>query len=674
MVILIMGLSWFPGAMADLNEGLVAYYPFDGNANDQSGNGNHGIVHGATLTKDRFWTAENAYQFDGKDDYIKIPYSESFNIQDRISISVWIKASDVSNCSEGYGQAIIAHSPDQTSGGYNHWLYLCNTKIRLIVYEVESDSFIETSNVIPSDNEWYNVVFISERGGDVKVFVNGVVEIAKSNAGHGFWAGGYITIGDLRPNRNLMFKGKIDDIRIYNRALSNSEIQQLYTMKPVSGDVDLDAAREEGQQECKTNPASCGITIDSFDGLTQVEVDSAKQTARQEGEQACINNPGSCNITIKSLGGFTQAELDSAKQTARQEGKQEGKQACTNSPASCGITIESLGGFTQAQLNAKKDEGITNGKQACIDNPGSCGITIFSLGGFNQAQLSAKKDEGITAGKQTCINNPGSCGITIGSLDGLSQSQLDSAKQTARQEGKQEGKQACIDSPGSCGITIASLGGLSQSERDSAKQTAKQEGKQVCIDNPGSCGITINSFPDELSAAKQTAKGECKANPASCGMPVNPTRDEVKAECQEDPASCGIDLDSGVEGGFLQFSLAGNGVYNPGDDVKIQLIETLNVHRFYRVDLWIIIEQPSGGFLYRTDLPLAPYSPNPTPFLRSLDSSNKTHQILDFEVPIGLGGDYNLYAFFNREDAGFSAPLKTLASNIAQLTITLRNE
>ncbi len=53
-----------------LTDGLVAYYPFDGNADDASGNGNHGIVHGATLTMDRFDNADSAYSFDGVDDYI----------------------------------------------------------------------------------------------------------------------------------------------------------------------------------------------------------------------------------------------------------------------------------------------------------------------------------------------------------------------------------------------------------------------------------------------------------------------------------------------------------------------------------------------------------------------------------------------------------------------------
>ena len=55
--------------------GLVAYYPFNGNANDESGNGNDGIVQGATLTADKFSNQESAYQFDGENDYIELPLS-----------------------------------------------------------------------------------------------------------------------------------------------------------------------------------------------------------------------------------------------------------------------------------------------------------------------------------------------------------------------------------------------------------------------------------------------------------------------------------------------------------------------------------------------------------------------------------------------------------------------
>ena len=57
-------------ASADLTDGLVVWYPFSGNANDQSGNGNHATVYGATLTADRFGNPNSAYWFDGVNDYI----------------------------------------------------------------------------------------------------------------------------------------------------------------------------------------------------------------------------------------------------------------------------------------------------------------------------------------------------------------------------------------------------------------------------------------------------------------------------------------------------------------------------------------------------------------------------------------------------------------------------
>ena len=73
----------------NLQSGLVAYFPFCGNANDQSANLNNGIVNGPTLTSDRFGNANSAYEFDGSNDYISIPYSSSIGISNTYSISVW---------------------------------------------------------------------------------------------------------------------------------------------------------------------------------------------------------------------------------------------------------------------------------------------------------------------------------------------------------------------------------------------------------------------------------------------------------------------------------------------------------------------------------------------------------------------------------------------------------
>ena len=75
---------------ADLNDGLVAYYPFNGNANDESGNGNNGIVYGATLAVDRYGKPNGAYYFDGSSNYIKVPHKEILNIQNSLSIVSWV--------------------------------------------------------------------------------------------------------------------------------------------------------------------------------------------------------------------------------------------------------------------------------------------------------------------------------------------------------------------------------------------------------------------------------------------------------------------------------------------------------------------------------------------------------------------------------------------------------
>ena len=72
-----------------LQNGLVAWYPFDGNASDMSGNGNHGIVNGAMLGTDRHDQANRAYSFDGVDDYVEVSNDGSFVLSD-FSVSFFI--------------------------------------------------------------------------------------------------------------------------------------------------------------------------------------------------------------------------------------------------------------------------------------------------------------------------------------------------------------------------------------------------------------------------------------------------------------------------------------------------------------------------------------------------------------------------------------------------------
>ena len=85
--------------------GLVAWYPFNGNANDSSGNGNHGTNNGATLTTDRFGNANSAYTFDGKGNDITSGSSTTLAINMYATISAWIGGNNPTEVVAGLGNA-----------------------------------------------------------------------------------------------------------------------------------------------------------------------------------------------------------------------------------------------------------------------------------------------------------------------------------------------------------------------------------------------------------------------------------------------------------------------------------------------------------------------------------------------------------------------------------------
>ncbi|MDO9068631.1 MAG: LamG-like jellyroll fold domain-containing protein, partial [Deltaproteobacteria bacterium] len=116
LLLLASTVSWAGPAKIDTT-GLVAWYPFSGNADDASGHGHNGTVNGAALTLDRFGTSNNAYLFDGVNDYIQVPYSADLNPSSRITVAAWFKADTWGGTS--YSNAILSTelcSPDKGYG------------------------------------------------------------------------------------------------------------------------------------------------------------------------------------------------------------------------------------------------------------------------------------------------------------------------------------------------------------------------------------------------------------------------------------------------------------------------------------------------------------------------------------------------------------------------------
>jgi uncharacterized protein (TIGR02145 family) len=212
-----------------LNDGLVAYYPFSGNANDESGNGNNGVVNGATLTTDRFGNSGKAYSFDGNDDYINCGNSPSVNISGDISISAWIKANNFNN---DHGIVSKLDLYDVVTNSNNSIPPL--DRIR---WEANNTPAFLFSNPIQA-NQWLHIVTVYNVATGKKIYLNGALFAFDNLTG---------TFGISNPsNANNMYNlylgshqptivsywswdGSLDDIRIYNRALSQEEITYLAT-------------------------------------------------------------------------------------------------------------------------------------------------------------------------------------------------------------------------------------------------------------------------------------------------------------------------------------------------------------------------------------------------------------------------------------------------------------
>lgn len=202
---------------------LVANYTFEGNANDVSGNGDHGTVNGATLTTNRFGQANKAYSFDGTNDYIQLPIKTS-DYSNTYSISVWINGDEGS----------IVGEANSTNNSYGCMMFINATKeyLRLGHFKNTVHDFDElTINIseYPILNKWSHIVFVRVNNAYHKAYINGRFAGQVSCADVSAASSNNMRIGaDYYSSSIRYFNGKIDDIKIYERELTVKEIKDLY--------------------------------------------------------------------------------------------------------------------------------------------------------------------------------------------------------------------------------------------------------------------------------------------------------------------------------------------------------------------------------------------------------------------------------------------------------------
>jgi len=254
----------------DEGEGSIAY--------DSIGN-NDGTIHDAN------WTTgilDGALTFDGDGDYVDVGNDDSLKPALAITLSGWIRLSSV-----GSTQYIIALD-DQTSAYYGVWFYVGAENNLSITYgdgggKTPDNRRTKNGMTALNADTWYHIAAVITGPTNMKLYVNGADDggTYSGTGGTLAYATGNVLIG-MRHDSALSFGGKIDDVRVYDRALSAEEIQQLY--QEGLGGKAYDPSPADGAIEVDPNtiiswsPGKGSISHDVYLGTDFNDVNSANTT------------------------------------------------------------------------------------------------------------------------------------------------------------------------------------------------------------------------------------------------------------------------------------------------------------------------------------------------------------------------------------------------------------
>ena len=246
---------------ADLVQNPVAYYPFDGNANDESGNNFHASVYGATLSADRYGEADKAYYFDGYSAYMAITNNSALNPLNAYTVSAWVNVTtgktyagivnniwDTGSDESGYGLCFTDAAPRigniaSTTGTSSWWTSGCYTEFELYKWTHIVGTFDGSYAKIYRDGQLVNSIPVS---GDIKY-----------NFPNSMWIGRYHD-----DNEDYYFHGYIDEVRIYGTALTENEVFALYESEwiiPPNASIAYSGSGPELSWDPVTNATSYNI-------------------------------------------------------------------------------------------------------------------------------------------------------------------------------------------------------------------------------------------------------------------------------------------------------------------------------------------------------------------------------------------------------------------------------
>ena len=259
-----------PGVQADITSGLVGHWTFNGDFTDSSGNGNHGQPKGdaAVVTDPEHGQVA---EFDGTGDYIEIPHSESLNITgNQITLASWAYYDDVA----GNPEILIAKVYQETTHANPYFSYglhlLSNGQPRFWLRLGTASRNVPGTVGQLASQQWYHVAGVYD-GSQMTLYLNGQAVATGNYTGN---ITGYNTVLRLGTNGGLTepMDGKIDDVRIYNRALSAEDIAEAMVGRPreqASSPVPSDGALHEATwASLSWRPGAYAVSHDVYVGTS----------------------------------------------------------------------------------------------------------------------------------------------------------------------------------------------------------------------------------------------------------------------------------------------------------------------------------------------------------------------------------------------------------------------
>lgn len=273
----------FATTNAQITNGLVASYSFDGNANDGSGNGLHASINKGIPAADRFGNPNNAYWFGGDSNtYIQIPHNNKLNLAHSKTISAWYRVDSV--VTNWYPSIVYKEGKNVSYPTFglqfnNDPAYPIKDKYKVGFFfgNGSTNKLISTKEKYAdtaSFGNWVHIVATySNINGYQKIYYNGVLSDS-------ILIGNYTSDTSTKPMQigrsaaanNFLnyFKGYIDDIRLYDRELNSNEVDSLFSEPSPILSVKTINALEETQ--IYPNPATSQVFISNITDKTTINI------------------------------------------------------------------------------------------------------------------------------------------------------------------------------------------------------------------------------------------------------------------------------------------------------------------------------------------------------------------------------------------------------------------